>query len=181
MLKTCASGAKTNLLHRAPLGLNYYRRLHALSVAYGALSRPDPELALTMHSDEQRSYLDLRTGKVALAANELTGMDRGLSEEEIETGFSEGYLVRVAPISSQTEYRWMAEFVDTVANGRLREKLEGALNGRGAFRRFKMVLSENRAERERWFAFHQGCLDDEIKEWLTDDDIEPTNSLPKRR
>jgi NOL1/NOP2/fmu family ribosome biogenesis protein len=139
------------------------------------------ELAFTMNSDEVKNCLDLRTGKVELAANEVTGTDIGLSEEEIETGFSEGYLVRVDPVSSQTEYRWMARFADTVADHRLRKMLELALNGGGAFRRFKMALADHPAERERWFAFHQDCLDEEMKEWLAGNDIEPTNPLPKRK
>ncbi len=141
----------------------------------------DLELALTMHSDEQRCYLNLRTGKIELAANSFTADDVGLSEEEVETGFAEGYLIRVEPISSRVEYGWMAEFAETVADRRLREMLDLALDGRGAFRRFKDVLSNYPAERERWFAFHQERLDQEMQDWLAENEIEPTNPLPKRR
>lgn len=140
----------------------------------------DLEIALTMHSDEQTSYLDLRTGKVELGSNEVIGSDVGLSEEEVETGFTEGYLIRVEPLSSQIEYRWMAAFAETVADRRLREMLDLALDGRGAFRRFKAVLSDYPVERERWFAYHQECLDQEMKDWLLENDIEPTIPPPKR-
>ena len=140
----------------------------------------DLEIALTMHSDEQTSYLDLRTGKVELSANEVIGSDVGLSEEEVETGFTEGYLIRVEPLSSQIEYRWMAAFAETVADRRLRETLDLALDGRGAFRRFKAVLSDYPVERESWFAYHQECLDQEMKDWLLENDIEPTIPPPKR-
>src|SRR6185312_3702283 len=126
------------------------------------------EIALTMHMDEQSSYLNLRTGKVELTANETIGSDVGLSEEEVETGFAEGYLIRIEPISSQIEYRWMAPFVETVADRRLREMLDLALDGRGAFRRFKAVLSDYPIERERWFAFRQERLDQGMKEWLSE-------------
>ena len=78
----------------------------------------DLELAFTMHSEEQSSYLDLKTGKVELAANDLTGRDAGLSEEEVETGFAEGYLVPIEPPSSSDEYQWMVEFTETVADRR---------------------------------------------------------------
>jgi hypothetical protein len=57
--------------------------------------------------------------------------------------------------------------------------LDLALDGRGAFRRFKAVLADYAAERERWFAFLQERLDQEMKEWLADNDIEPTSPLPK--
>jgi hypothetical protein len=139
----------------------------------------DLELALTMHMDEQRSYLNLKTGKIELAANDIIGADAGLSEDEIETGFAEGCLIPVEPLSSSVEYRWMAQFAETVADGRLRDMLELALDGRGAFRRFKIALSNYPAERERWFAFRQERLDQEMAAWLADQDIEPTNPLPK--
>jgi hypothetical protein len=137
------------------------------------------EIALTMDSDELRNYLNLRSGKVEIAANDLTG--DGLPEEEVETGFAEGYLIAVEPISSQAEYRWMADFAETVADRRLPDMLELALDGRGAFGRFKRVLSDHPAERERWFAFHQERLDEAMKHWLSDNDIEPTTPFPQRR
>jgi hypothetical protein len=74
----------------------------------------------------------------------------------------------------------MAAFVETVADRRLREMLDLALDGRGAFRRFKAVLSDHPVERERWFAFRQEHLDQDMKEWLAENDIEPTTRLPKR-
>jgi hypothetical protein len=140
----------------------------------------DLELALTMHSDEQSAYLNLRTGKIELVAHSFTGDDVGLSEEEVETGFAEGYLIPVEPISSRVEYGWMAEFAETVAGRILREMLDLALDGRGAFRRFKDVLSNYPAERERWFAFQQERFDQEMQEWLAENEIEPTNPLPKK-
>ncbi|HEY1233186.1 MAG TPA: UPF0158 family protein, partial [Candidatus Binatia bacterium] len=114
----------------------------------------DLELALTMHSDEQHCCLNLRTGKIELVVNSFTGDDVGLSEEEVETGFAEGYLIPVEPISSRVEYGWMAEFAETVADRRLRERLDLALDGRGAFHRFKVALANYPAERARWLAFH---------------------------
>ena len=74
----------------------------------------------------------------------------------------------------------MAEFAEAVANRRLAETLNLALNGRGAFRRFKVALADYPAERERWFAFHQERLDQEMQEWLAENEIEPTTPLPKR-
>lgn len=146
-----------------------------------AIDWDDLEIALTMHMEEASNYLDLRTGKVELAANEILGDDVGLSEEEVETGFTEGYLVYIEPLSSSVEYRWMVDFAETVADRRLREMLELALNGRGAFRRFKDGLSDYPAERERWFAFRDGRLSQAMDEWLTDHDIEPTTPAPRKK
>lgn len=139
------------------------------------------EIALTMHMEEVSNYLDLRTGKIELAANDFVGKDVGLSEEEVETGFLKRYLIPIEPLSSSVEYGWMVEFAETVADRGLREKLEVALNGRGAFRRFKDVLADYPAERERWFAFHDTRLRQAIDEWLADHDIEPTTLPPRKK
>jgi hypothetical protein len=139
------------------------------------------EIALTMHMEEVSNYLDLRTGRVELAANELLGNDAGLSEEEVQTGFLKGYLIHIEPLSSSVEYGWMVEFAETVADRRLREKLDVALDGRGAFRRFKDVLADYPAERERWFAFHDTRLRQAMEEWLADHDIEPTTPPPRKK
>jgi hypothetical protein len=72
----------------------------------------------------------------------------------------------------------MVEFADSVADRPLREKLELALDGRGAFRRFKNVLAGYPSERERWFAFHHERLQEAMEEWLADNDIEPTTPPP---
>ena len=139
------------------------------------------EIALTMHMEEVSNYLDLRTGKVELAANELLGNDAGLSEEEVQTGFLKGYLIHIEPLSSSVEYRWMVEFAENVVDRRLHEVLELALHGRGAFRRFKDVLADYPAERERWFAFHDTRLRQAMDEWLADHNIEPTTPPPRKK
>jgi hypothetical protein len=141
----------------------------------------DLEMALTMHMEEHTCYLNLRTGKVEMAADSLLGDDVGPSEEEIDTGLAEGYLIHIEPLSSSVEYDWMVEFAESVSDPRLREKLEVALDGRGAFRRFKNVLADYPSERECWFAFRDGQLWKAMEEWLVDHDIEPTTPPPERK
>ena len=68
----------------------------------------------------------------------------------------------------------MAEFAASVTNGRFRDRLEAALDGRGAFRRFKTALLGDLAERDRWFAFRDGRLRAAAREWLAEQGIEPT-------
>lgn len=141
----------------------------------------DLEMALTMHMEEHTCYLNLRTGKVEMAADSLLGDDLGFSEEEVETGLTEGYLIHIEPLSSSIEYGWLVEFAESVTDPRLREKLEVALDGRGAFRRFKNVLADYPGERERWLAFRDERLWKAMGEWLADHDIEPTTPPPERK
>lgn len=62
----------------------------------------------------------------------------------------------------------MIDFAETVADGRLGELLLVALRGKGAFRRFKNVLSSYPREREQWFSFKDERMMERIKEWLKD-------------
>ena len=99
-----------------------------------------------------------------------------MTEDEAAEGVAAGHLVRIEPIESSVEYGWMAEFAPSVANERLRDRLERALDGRHPFRRFKDVLAQHPAERERWFRFHDGRLRAAMRGWLEDNDVEPTTS-----
>lgn len=141
----------------------------------------DLKIALTTHMDEWASYLDLRTGRVQIAhLFPFRDEDDELSEEEIETSLAKGYFVPVEPLPSSVEYGWMAEFAAFVTDPHLRDLLEVALHGRGAFGRFKRVLADYPAERARWFALRDQRLREAIEEWLADHDIEPTTKPPER-
>jgi hypothetical protein len=135
------------------------------------------ETALTWRSDEHEFFLDVRTGEVRRYRLSVFGgdaEDNELTEDEADEGLAAGHLVRIEPIASPVEYNWMAEFAASVANARLRDRLERALDGRHPFRRFKDVLTEHPAERERWFRVHDDRMREAIVEWLADHDIVPT-------
>jgi hypothetical protein len=137
----------------------------------------DLEIAPTWHSDEWQSYLDLRTGKVRQRRSFPFGdqrEDHELADDELETGLAKDYLVHIEPLPSSVEYGWMEEFADTVTNTRLRDRLGIALDGPGAFRRFKHVLADHPAERERWFRFRDDRVREAMEEWLAEHGIEPT-------
>jgi hypothetical protein len=80
---------------------------------------------------------------------------------------SDGNYLRVDPVSSREQYRWMERFIPMVENGDLRGKLTQAIDGKGAFRRFKDVLMNYGLERERWFAFRSERLRTFMEAWLT--------------
>lgn len=79
---------------------------------------------------------------------------------------------KIHPIPSRWAYQDMEEFCETVENDVLRGKLEVALDGRGAFRRFKRVLEDYPKARERWFAFKDAKMEHRVHEWLADEAIE---------
>jgi hypothetical protein len=61
----------------------------------------------------------------------------------------------------------------------LREKLAIALNGKGAFRRFRSVLDGHPDELEKWYAFKDDWMREEAIKWLLENDIEPKQGLKK--
>lgn len=77
--------------------------------------------------------------------------------------------------SSHEDYQIMRDFIITVEDERLGDLLWEATDGRGAFRFFKSVLSDYPDELERWYAYHDNRLMEELLEWLEMADIEPTN------
>jgi len=144
----------------------------------------DLEMALTSSHVEWTCYLDLETGEVRMVPMDpLDDDDDGISEGEIDARLDAGRLIHVEPLGSEVEYRWMEEYTATVRDAALRGRLEVALAGRGAFRRFKNVLLYFPAERERWFAFRDERLHAAAREWLGELGIEPTTAPhhPRRR
>ena len=76
--------------------------------------------------------------------------------------------VQVPQANSREGYDLMVDFVATVRDRHLRELLEGALHGQGAFRRFRDVLAGYPDERERWFKFRDSETRRRIDAWLKD-------------
>jgi hypothetical protein len=60
----------------------------------------------------------------------------------------------------------MQAFIATVEDDHLAELLEVAINGKGAFRRFKDVLLNYPKEREKWFEFRDGRMEERALKWL---------------
>lgn len=133
-------------------------------------ARPDwsaLETAFEHNAPETHSYLDLRTGQV------VTIVDSRPEDEDKRALIrrSEGRFVHLDPASSREQYRWMERFVQSVEDPTLRERLILAIDGKGAFRRFKDVLLSYPVERDRWFTYRANLLHIYINIWLEQQDI----------
>ncbi len=80
--------------------------------------------------------------------------------------------MKVPRRESRDAYEDMVEFVESVNKPHLRELLDVALRGKGAFRRFKDVLLNYPAERERWFRFEEARQREAIEEWAREEGVE---------
>ena len=105
------------------------------------------EDAFENNAPEVHSYLHTSTGEVLRVVD-------GIADPEMHTRIaSDANYMRVDPVSSREQYRWMERFIPMVDEVELRNRLAQAIDGKGAFRRFKDVLMAHAPERERWFAF----------------------------
>lgn len=119
------------------------------------------EDAFENNAPEVHSYLHLTTGEVLRVVD-------GVADPHMHARISaDPNYLRIDPVSSREQYRWMERFIPMVDENELRGKLAQAIDGKGAFRRFKDVLMTYAADRERWFAFRSERLRTFMEAWLT--------------
>ena len=116
--------------------------------------------ALEDHSDFIHWFVDPVTGEVIAWSED---MDEP-SPEDAGARF-------VDPIPSFEAYDDMRDFVARVPDRRASAELARAIEGRGAFRRFKDTLYDLPGLREKWFAFHDVRMRRRAVEWLQDNHL----------
>ena len=134
----------------------------------------DLETAFERNASEIESFLDTRSGDVVSVV--AGALDQ--SEQRSKVAASPESFVRIESAASREQYRWMERFVTMVTDPALRERLVIAIDGKGAFRRFKDVLVAYPAERERWFSFRGDLLHWQIQKWMEREQLEATNAAP---
>ena len=129
-----------------------------------------PELiwAFEDASYEAEHFLDTETGEV------ITILDESITGEPAPD--IDPFDSRYEPIPTFESWQgWqdMSDFAESVEDQTLGNLLMVAIDGKGAFRRFKNVLYDYPKEREQWFAFKEARMHERVLEWLEDLDIVP--------
>lgn len=125
------------------------------------------EDAFENNAHEVHSYLHLETGEVIRVVD-------GVADPTMHSRImSDPLYLRVDPVSSREQYRWMEHFIEELDDEELKAQLAAAIDGKGAFRRFKDALVNHQGPRERWFAFRSARLRECMEAWLTAHDIKP--------
>ena len=83
-------------------------------------------------------------------------------------------------LGSRTAYQDMLEYIDTLDDRHLAELLTVAIAGRGAFRRFKDVLTDHTGTLEPYFAFANGRKLQRAAAWLADEGYISTHPRTRR-
>lgn len=164
------------------------------------INRIDFETAFELSSCETTAYLDTETGAVIFvedylvdqleellsdedsedieavlqAQTDLSNIDRQelLNAARIEGDADNRYRVIPKP-DSRDGYQDMQEYIWSLEDEHLRELLETAIQGSGAFRRFKDVLSRYPEAQENWFRFRDERERRRMTDWLASQGIEP--------
>jgi hypothetical protein len=141
--------------------------------AGGAATRDIPidwealEDAFENNAPEVHSYLHLGTGDVLRVVD-------GVADPQMHARIAaDANYLRIDPVSSREQYRWMERYIPMVEDPDLQAKLNQAIDGKGAFRRFKDVLMSYGPERERWFAFRSERLRIFMEAWLSAHALNP--------
>ncbi|MCA9613546.1 MAG: hypothetical protein H6721_01660 [Sandaracinus sp.] len=134
--------------------------LRELPVSWEAL-----EDAFENNAPEVHSYLHVQTGEVIRIVD-------GVADPQLHQRImSDSLYLRVDPVSSREQYRWMERFIATVEDPDLQGRLIQSIDGKGAFRRFKDVLMSFPVDRERWFTFRSERLRACMEGWLAAHDM----------
>jgi len=131
------------------------------------------EGAFENNSPEVTSFMNIATGEVRRIVQGLDDEDESMLALENDPNF-----LYVGPISSREQYRWMEEFIQTIQDTALKEKLRIAIDGKGAFRRFKDVLFNHTDEKDNWFVKRSHEIRTHIIAWLRINNIRPCEYPP---
>ncbi len=136
--------------------VGHTKEITDVPVAWEAL-----EDAFENNAPEVHSYLHFDTGEVIRIVD-------GVADPTMHSRImNDSRYLRIDPVSSREQYRWMERFIATVEDDELRRRLNIAIDGKGAFRRFKDALMSHPVDRERWFAFRSERLRACMESWLT--------------
>ncbi|WP_203337950.1 UPF0158 family protein [Nocardioides limicola] len=112
-------------------------------------------------------YFDPATGEVIQA---LDGEVYGPQGEPID-GDEMGWIV-VGGEGSRSAYRDMEAFAEAVADPRLADRMADALQGRGAFKRFRSVVHDHPSSiGEQWNNYRRSRQTIRALDWLLDDGV----------
>jgi hypothetical protein len=106
--------------------------------------------------------LDLRTGEVILNP---PFAELGLEEED--EGESEDRLT-IEPLGSRPGYRDMERFIATCHDTRTANRLSRAIDGKGAFRRFRVTLESWPELENSWYRYDEERWRGRAREFLAD-------------
>ncbi len=134
----------------------------------------DLTMAMEESSYEHEYFLDLQTGEILLISDYMDREETAEVRKKIDD--DPDRFEEIPKSDSREGYQDMEEFIDTIQDEHIAEVLSTAIEGRGAFRRFKDTLLRYPDERERWFKFKNDLMKHRAMEWLDEIRVKPSES-----
>ena len=117
---------------------------------------------------EHRWLIDPRSGNIVFWSAD-TGID---GRNRIDLDDLDPDLVAIDPLPSWIGYQDMASFTETISGEQARQRLARAIQGKGAFRRFKNELQDRYPDLlPAWYAFRDARARHRAVRWLADHEL----------
>ena len=123
--------------------------------------------AIEMTDQDSENFLDRETGEVVWINDEV--MDKDEIEEASEELDAHGFY-RLPTSFEIHEYGMMEEFVESLPEP-ARNRLESAIRGKGAFRRFKDTIRQLGVA-DQWYEFQASGYRRKAIEWCIENNLE---------
>jgi hypothetical protein len=139
---------------------------------------------IEMQMDETFTYINTQTGEVVTITREewraaedeeplenypdwqRENIEQAIKILEDEDGAYLDFTLR----NEYHEYEIVEEFIGTLSEAEVREELFGAIQGRGAFRRFKDGIREHDVEKQ-WYEFKEKKIKELVIEWCEENNL----------
>ena len=148
------------------------------------------DISIEMDTDrwQNQAYFDTETGDIIYIPTELNednvyddeyianlpDWEKEMVEKVRVVYEDEGGRYEIIPERASFEaYDIMVKFTEELDDLTVSEKLFDALDGKGAFRRFKNVISRYTEIKEQWYRYKLEVEKQEVREWLWSIGIEP--------
>lgn len=121
-------------------------------------------------NEEFQYFYNARTEEVIVYADPLvTGEDNDELEADMEEHWEDYY--RLPGKYEINEYSMMQRFIESLPEGKMQERLESAICGRGAFRRFKDAV-QYLGVAQQWYDYRDAAYMEIARRWCEENEIE---------
>jgi len=123
-----------------------------------------------VHQPNIKSFFSLSDGHIVRGAKNSDETRKFESDTE--------HYRPVGIVPSPIQYIWLNSFIQNIEEDELKASLQRAIDGKGAFRRFKDALSTHEEARRAWFEYRDLCLRKWLWDWVAEQGVQSKNVPP---
>lgn len=130
--------------------------------------------ALEMVDEDSQAYFNTDTGEIEW----LGGFLDSDEYEDLADRIEFGHFISLPTKYDIHEYRIMEEFIYSLPTGEVQNKLQRAITGKGAFRRFKDTINYLSIDKD-WYLFRDEAYRNIALEWCKENGLSNTEDEVK--